>query len=543
MALTRSVLRRAALLVDRSGLAGELDDALFTTEDGSRQTRGRPRALSIRTLLLGLALCAIDNRELHLVRARQILSSLSHTDCRILAIPAEEASRLGHLTDRQVSYLWCRIISVVDPSPHFSKEAKKAHDALDTEPGEPKPVFEPARLDALQSMLDRLLEASLLDIDLPDRQTKTYAVDWTYVESWARLRRATQPSPDPDASHIYITARSGNPKYNIYGYKLHAVIRTRKPGQGRVPYLAERITLTPANVDPQTQVMGVVRDLVAEQRIDTLISDRGYTFSKAERWALPLKEMGVEPVLDLHPDQRSTQGSYDGALMIDGGFYCPAMPQSLHHIERLDQFAKKAEREKFFADIERRQLYEFRNHGVPGPGKPQRMKCPAAAGVIRCPLKPASQNLPYTYPTAYPDPGLQSDPPTCCAQTTISVPVEIQANTRQKLTWGTREWFDVYGRLRPSVESFFGLIKDPGKEHMSRGRIKMMGLAKTSVMVAFWAAAANLRLLDAFEREQARLANAKTKSALSVFVSRTPRRRRALSLAGRAASANAPPRT
>lgn len=62
-------------------------------------------------------------------------------------------------------------------------------------------------------------------------------------------------------------------------------------------------------------------------------------------------------------------------------------------------------------------------------------KSSAAAGVIRYPLKPASQNLPYTYPTAYPDPGLQSDPPTCCDQTTISVPVEIQANTRQKLTW------------------------------------------------------------------------------------------------------------
>ena len=29
----------------------------------------------------------------------------------------------------------------------------------------------------------------------------------------------------------------------------------------------------------------------------------------------------------------------------------------------------------------------------------------------------------------------------------------------------------------------------------------MMGLAKTSIMVAFWTAAANLRLLDAFERD------------------------------------------
>lgn len=155
-----------------------------------------------------------------------------------------------------------------------------------------------------------------------------------------------------------------------------------------------------------------------------------------------------------------------------------------------------------------RSLYEMRAHGREKPGKNRRLRCPAAAGLVRCPLKPASMNASLEKPTLYPEPGLQASPPPCCSQQTVSVPVEIQSATRQSRTWGTREWFDAYARLRPAVESFFGLLKDPGKEHMSRGRVKMMGIAKTSVMVAFWAAAANLRLLAAFNRDEKRRAEA-----------------------------------
>ena len=90
---------------------------------------------------------------------------------------------------------------------------------------------------------------------------------------------------------------------------------------------------------------------------------------------------------------------------------------------------------------------------------------------------------------------------------------------------------DIYGRFRPAVESFFSLIKDPGKEHMARGRIKMMGIAKTSIMVAFWAASANFRLIDAFER---RLERERDPDRLR-HSPRKPRKRRAIPYADRPA--------
>lgn len=55
-----------------------------------------------------------------------------------------------------------------------------------------------------------------------------------------------------------------------------------------------------------------------------------------------------------------------------------------------------------------------------------------------------------------------------------------------------------------------------------------MGIAKAAIMVAFWTAAANFRLIDAFEREQQRAAE---RAANGHVVSRRqPRRHRAVSI-------------
>ncbi|HLT96336.1 MAG TPA: hypothetical protein VK070_06065, partial [Acidimicrobiia bacterium] len=115
-------------------------------------------------------------------------------------------------------------------------------------------------------------------------------------------------------------------------------------------------------------------------------------------------------------------------------------------------------------------------------------------------------------------------------------PVEIQSNTRQTPSWGTPEWYDIYQRCRPAVESFFSMLTDPGKEHMERGRIKVMGLAKTSIMVAFWTAAANFRLLDAFERNQQQEPDLDRR-----YTTRKPRRRRAVPYTDRNTSTDPPP--
>lgn len=82
-------------------------------------------------------------------------------------------------------------------------------------------------------------------------------------------------------------------------------------------------------------------------------------------------------------------------------------------------------------------------------------------------------------------------------------------------------------RSGPSGNRAFGAIA--GKEHMERGRIKVMGIAKTSFLVAFWVASANFRLIDAFEREQRRVQDPDRMP----YSPRKPRKRRAVPYADR----------
>jgi hypothetical protein len=81
-----------------------------------------------------------------------------------------------------------------------------------------------------------------------------------------------------------------------------------------------------------------------------------------------------------------------------------------------------------------------------------------------------------------------------CTQRTISVPGEVDYKSRQGHYWGRQDWISSFSR-RSRVEGRFGNLKDRSREHSARGGFRVMGLCKT-LMLAIYAAATNLRLLD-----------------------------------------------
>jgi len=76
----------------------------------------------------------------------------------------------------------------------------------------------------------------------------------------------------------------------------------------------------------------------------SLGADRGYTQVLPEHFHLPVRALGYSLVMDYRTDQLGRQAHSGGAVMVDGLFYCPAMPEPLvlargsrrveHHRER-----------------------------------------------------------------------------------------------------------------------------------------------------------------------------------------------------------------
>jgi hypothetical protein len=149
----------------------------------------------------------------------------------------------------------------------------------------------------------------------------------------------------------------------------------------------------------------------------------------------------------------------------------------------------------FVEQIDRRARWAFRRVTTADTSGKERYECPARAGKVRCPLYKPSMGKPLALPTTLHPP--VENPPTCCTQRTITVPGDVDAKNRQRHYWGSRDWISAYAR-RSRVEGWFGNAKSNNAEGLTRGAFRVMGIAKTSLMLGIYAAATNLRLLRAW---------------------------------------------
>ena len=58
-------------------------------------------------------------------------------------------------------------------------------------------------------------------------------------------------------------------------------------------------------------------------------ADRGYTQAHPERFHLPVRALGYSLVMDYKETELGRQANSAGAVMVEGTFYCPAMPEPL----------------------------------------------------------------------------------------------------------------------------------------------------------------------------------------------------------------------
>ncbi|MGP3952201.1 hypothetical protein [Streptomyces sp. 7N604] len=223
-----------------------------------------------------------------------------------------------------------------------------------------------------------------------------------------------------------------------------------------------------------------------------LTGDRAYNNSEPGEWQLPIRAMGYKPVYDYRADQLGKQAETKGAILVEGTWYCPSMPQPLINAT-IDLHADRIDRETWTRYIAARKPYRLMPKENPDDEGHQRMMCPAEAGKAQCPLKPHTLGRGIHLPLVDPEPN-PAGAVKVCRQRTVTVAPEAGAKHWQAHEYGGQEWQKIYFRLRNSVEGSNGYAKDPLAEGIeAAGSRRIRGIAAQTILLAYQLAHANRR--------------------------------------------------
>ena len=218
-------------------------------------------------------------------------------------------------------------------------------------------------------------------------------MDWTDVEAWARPVPAGSPGTgtDPEARWGH---RNVNRKIQegemFFGYYLSAAVMAKDDNGPAVPELARRITAGNSSHDPAAALAGVLASMPAGGiSLGDILADSGYSHRVPATWADPLRAAGASLVHDLHPNDRGPRGTHHGAIIANGCLYCPATPRPLLELVPLPPGASTADAAAHDQQTAELARYKLGVHAAEDADGYRRLACPAAAGKIRCPLRPA----------------------------------------------------------------------------------------------------------------------------------------------------------
>ena len=434
----------------------------------------RERQLKAGTLLTSMMLALAGGRPAHLTRILEALTGLPEDDQKRLGVTAQWKTGPHQLTYRQVE--------------HTSRLIRKTLAKAEPD-GAPSAD--------LQRSCDQLLEAS---IPAEHKQaSSSLAVDWTDVEAWARAVPASSPGTgaDPEARWGH---RNVNRKIELgemfFGYYMPAATMVNDEDGLAVPELARRITVCSSAHDPAAALVPVLAGMAASgARPGDILADSGFSYRAPGTWANPLRGLGAQLVVDLHPQDRGPQGTHKGAVTCNGNLYCPQTPKPLLQLIPLPPGASAAEvaaHDQQTAELSR---YKLGLHATQDADGYRRLACPAATGKIRCPLRPASMKLERSRPEILAPP---EHPPACCAQKTITAGPGVAAKTRQKHDYPSAAWRRSY-RRRTASERLNASVKDTATGSIDRGWIRLTGITPLTLWLTCMMVVRNQRILAAWQ--------------------------------------------
>ncbi len=195
----------------------------------------------------------------------------------------------------------------------------------------------------LEALVNALLEASVSVLTEDERAAcgGGTGLDATPVPLFSRgpSRRAGLCASDPDGGwyvregdHREREDDKGKPLRKI-AWALEATIATtaRPPGAPPAcPNLAIGLAMARPGEDPGGTGARVLASVAARgHKTGWLGYDRAYTQALPERFHLPARALGYHPVMDYRADQLGIQANTGGAILVEGTWYCPALPEPL----------------------------------------------------------------------------------------------------------------------------------------------------------------------------------------------------------------------
>ena len=495
----------AAELIDRSGTAPVIEAALA-------HATGRPRPLPVRAVLTALLCLALDDRPLFLTEATGLLfCELSGASRALLGVPAAAAGHRAFLAAyRRVRYCFHRICDVADPSP-LPKNRRLAPDDLRARIKKMLPGQAEAARNRLESLINALIEASVSVLDEEEKAAfdGSAGLDATPVPLFSRgpSRRTGLCASDPDGGwyvregdHREREDDKGKPLRKIC-WALEATIATtaRPPGAPPAcPNLATGLALARPGEDPGGTGARVLASVAARgHKTGWLGYDRAYTQALPGRFHLPARALGYKPVMDYRADQLGIQANTGGAILVEGTWYCPALPQALiTATTRLRDHAITGD--LYHQQIAARCPYQLKRKDGSDTDGYQRLSCPALGRhpALMCPLRAGSLSPRDGRAKALQPP---PEPPKICRQTAVTIAPDTGARYRQDLPYGSPAWHKTYATLRNTIEGLNGLIKDPAHEALAQpARRRVRGIAAQSLFTALLLMAANIRKIRAW---------------------------------------------
>ena len=501
----------AAELTDRSGKAPVIEAAL------ARRT-GRPRPLPVRAVLAALVCLALDDRPLFLTETTRLLfQHMSPASRRLLGVPGTATTERAFLAAyRRVRYCFAAICSAMDPSA-LPKNRRLSEQDLAVRTRKMTPAQIQAARGRLEAFINSLIEASVSV--LTDEERAAFdgctGLDATPVPLFSRgpSKRTGLCASDPDGGwyvregdHREREDDKGKPLRKI-AWALEATIAAtaRPPGAPPgCPNLAIGLAIARPGEDPGGTGARVLTSAAARgHKPGWLGYDRAYTQALPGRFHLPARALGYKPVMDYRADQLGIQANTGGALLAEGSWYCPALPEPLiTATTRLRDHA--ITRDLYDQQITARCPYQLKRKDGPDADGYQRPSCPAAGhhpGLI-CPLRQASLTPRDGRPKVLQPP---PEPPRLCTQTAITIAPDVGARYRQDLPYGSPAWHARYAALRNTIEGLNGYAKDTAHQALAQpARRRVRGIAAQSIFTALLLMAANIRKIRAWRALTAR---------------------------------------